>query len=165
MPACGEGRVSHRTNKDMTNRGITLIELVVLVAILGALVVTGVPVYGSHRDKARNAKAAADIAVIQFDVRLYSSANSGALPNSLEALGRGTIRDPWGNPYRYLDLATVHGVGQVRKDRFLVPLNSDYDLYSMGKDGASQPPLTASASRDDIVRAGNGAFIGLASDF
>jgi general secretion pathway protein G len=35
----------------------------------------------------------------------------------------------------------------------------------MGKDGASVSPLTARASRDDIVRANNGAFVGLASDY
>jgi general secretion pathway protein G len=35
----------------------------------------------------------------------------------------------------------------------------------MGKDGASVSPLTAKASRDDIVRANNGGFIGLAEDF
>ena len=53
----------------------------------------------------------------------------------------------------------------VRKDRFLVPLNTDYDLYSMGKDGESTAPLTARQSRDDIIRADNGGFIGLASEF
>ena len=50
----------------------------------------------------------------------------------------------------------------MRKDRFLVPINSCYDLYSMGKDGQSVPPLTAKASWDDIVRANDGAFVGLA---
>ena len=56
-------------------------------------------------------------------------------------------------------------VAQARKDRFLVPINSDFDLYSMGADGASVPALTAKASRDDIVRAADGAFVGLASQF
>ena len=54
---------------------------------------------------------------------------------------------------------------QARKDRFLVPINTDFDLYSMGKDGESVPALTAAKSRDDVVRAANGAFIGLASKF
>jgi general secretion pathway protein G len=35
----------------------------------------------------------------------------------------------------------------------------------MGKDGESVAPLTAAKSRDDVVRAANGAFIGLASNF
>ena len=56
-------------------------------------------------------------------------------------------------------------MGQARKDHFLVPLNSDYDLYSKGPDGKSSPPLTAEASRDDIIRANDGAYFGLASDY
>ena len=39
-----------------------------------------------------------------------------------------------------------------------------FDLYSKGKDGASVSPLTAKMSRDDIVRAYNGKYIGLAAD-
>jgi general secretion pathway protein G len=35
----------------------------------------------------------------------------------------------------------------------------------MGKDGDSKAPLTAKASRDDIIRANNSAFIGLATDY
>jgi general secretion pathway protein G len=55
--------------------------------------------------------------------------------------------------------------GQPRKDRFLVPINTDFDLYSMGRDGESVPALTAAKSRDDVVRAANGSYIGLASRF
>jgi general secretion pathway protein G len=145
--------------------GFTLVEVVLLAAILAALCLAAVPVYTSHRDKARNAKAAADIAMLQFDLQFYASANNGKFPATLTALGRGTIRDPWGNPYGYLDIGTNKGHAGIRKDRFLVPLNTDYDLYSMGKDGQSKAPLTAQQSRDDIVRANNGGFIGLASDF
>jgi general secretion pathway protein G len=53
----------------------------------------------------------------------------------------------------------------MRKDRNLVPINSDYDLYSMGPDGESMPPLTAARSRDDIVRANNGGFVGTAEAY
>jgi general secretion pathway protein G len=53
-------------------------------------------------------------------------------------------------------------IANARKDRFLVPINSDFDLYSMGADGESLPPLQNPRSRDDIIRAGNGAYIGLA---
>jgi general secretion pathway protein G len=35
----------------------------------------------------------------------------------------------------------------------------------MGKDGKSQSPLTAKASRDDIIRANNGQYVGLAADY
>jgi general secretion pathway protein G len=54
---------------------------------------------------------------------------------------------------------------KARKDYSLVPLNTDYDLYSRGKDGQSAPPLPATVSQDDVLRANNGGFIGLASTF
>lgn len=54
---------------------------------------------------------------------------------------------------------------QPRKDHNLHPINSDYDLYSMGKDGKSVSPLTGGPSRDDIVRANNGRFVGKAADY
>lgn len=56
-------------------------------------------------------------------------------------------------------------MGQVRKDRFLAPINTDYDLYSLGPDGESRPQLNARESRDDIVRAANGSYFGVAEDF
>jgi len=56
-------------------------------------------------------------------------------------------------------------MGQVRKDRNLVPINSYFDLYSKGKDGQSKPPLTVPVSQDDIIYASDGAYIGLAKDY
>ena len=55
--------------------------------------------------------------------------------------------------------------GKVRKDKNLVPVNNDFDLYSMGKDGASTPAFTAKMSQDDIVRANNGKYVGLVADY
>lgn len=52
--------------------------------------------------------------------------------------------------------------GQARKDRRLVPINSDFDLYSMGKDGLTAPALTALNSLDDVVRGSGGSYVGLA---
>jgi general secretion pathway protein G len=57
------------------------------------------------------------------------------------------------------------GSGQPRKDHFLHPISSDFDLYSMGADGQSVAPLTAQKSRDDIIRANDGSYYGLASNF
>jgi general secretion pathway protein G len=60
---------------------------------------------------------------------------------------------------------TTKGNGKARKDHSLVPLNTDYDLYSKGPDKASVSPLTAKSSRDDILRANNGRFVGPASSY
>ena len=53
----------------------------------------------------------------------------------------------------------------MRKDRFLVPINTNFDLYSMGPDGKSVPPLTAQASQDDIIWASDGEYIGPAAQY
>jgi len=55
--------------------------------------------------------------------------------------------------------------GDVRRDKNLVPINTDFDLYSVGKDGDTATALTARQSRDDIVRANNGGYIGRAEDY
>lgn len=57
------------------------------------------------------------------------------------------------------------GVGGARKDRFLVPLNSDFDVYSMGRDRASAMPLSAAMSHDDVIRASDGGYYGLGKNF
>ncbi len=57
------------------------------------------------------------------------------------------------------------GVGGARKDRFLVPINSDFDIYSMGKDKDTVAPLNPPKSHDDIIRASDGGFYGLAKNF
>lgn len=145
-------------------RGFTLVELLVAMAILGTLGGIGVPIYAHQLDKARITKAIAEIGILQKDIAEYET-RTLAFPNTLNDIGRGTLLDPWGNPYQYLNIATVSGMDEVRKDRWLVPLNSDYDLYSMGKDGKSKPPLTAMASHDDVIRANNGTYIGLASEY
>ena len=46
-----------------------------------------------------------------------------------------------------------------------MPINSTYDLYSMGADGRTALALTASYSLDDVVRANDGSYIGLASSY
>jgi general secretion pathway protein G len=53
----------------------------------------------------------------------------------------------------------------VRKDRNTHPINTDFDLYSKGRDGKTNYPLTAEASQDDIIRANNGGYLGLASHY
>jgi general secretion pathway protein G len=145
----------------------TLVELLLVIAILGTLGAIAVPVYTNYIDKARNSAAVADIRVIEGEIVRFQ-AERGRPPDTLAEAGLPTRLDPWGRPYQYLRLLGVpqHDLhGSWRRDRFTNPLNTDFDLYSMGKDGNSAPALTAKASYDDIVRANNGAFLGLASEY
>ncbi len=143
--------------------GFTLIELLITLAIVGTLAAIAVPLFSSYSEKNKISTAKTDIRVIQNEINryLYTSDN---LPADLAEIGLGGMLDPYGNPYQYLVSATAPP-GEKRKDRSLVPVNTDYDLYSMGADGKSVAPFTAKDSHDDIVRASNGEYVGLASNY
>src|SRR5581483_9835906 len=145
-------------------QGFTLIEILIVLAILLTISAMAIPSALAAIQTAKNAAAVADITTMETEISQYQIINN-ALPPDLSAIGRANYLDPWGNPYQYLNHSTMHGNGQARKDRFLVPLNDDYDLYSMGPDGQSVSPITAKASQDDIIRASDGSYVGIASQF
>jgi len=157
-------RSTRNTDVPARTRGFTIIELMLGVAILGVIVGIAYPSYQQYTERVRIAQAIVDIQGISSSVEAYSRDNR-EYPADLNEVGKGAMKDPWGNAYQYTNLRTVKGSGKARKNKSLVPINSDFDLYSMGKDGASMSPLTAKASRDDIVRANDGRFVGLASDY
>ena len=143
--------------------GFGAVEIMVALAVLGLLAALAVPSYSDHLERSRAATIAGDMLSIELAIEQFQLATN-SLPPDLAAVGMAGLQDPWGNPYRYLNLETAPP-GAARKDRFLVPLNTDYDLYSMGPDGASTAPLTAAASRDDYIRANDGRFHGWAADY
>lgn len=147
-------------------RGFTIVELLIGMAIVVTLVALAIPITISTVERMRISRAISDIRTIEGELQAFHSLNL-RLPDTLAEIRRNDFLDPWGHPYQYLNFAAGGpGVrGQMRKDRFLVPLNTTYDLYSVGKDGRSKPPLTARDSQDDIVRANDGGFVGLASDY
>jgi general secretion pathway protein G len=136
----------------------------IVIAIIATLSAIAIPNFIRYRERALEARAIVEIKQISTEIILFQS-DSGDLPLSLADIGLDTLRDPWGNPYQYLNFETVKGLGQMRKDHNLVPVNSDFDLYSMGADGKSQSPFTANASRDDIVRANDGQYVGSVSNY
>jgi general secretion pathway protein G len=144
--------------------GFTLLELMLVVALIGILSGLAVPAFNAYRERAQVAACIAEIRVIEKDLLAFRI-DEDRFPDTLAEVGLGQIRDPWGHFYHYLkiDGAPKSVMGSVRKDRFLVPLNSDFDLYSVGKDGQSKPPLTVAVSADDIIRANDGEFVGRAS--
>jgi general secretion pathway protein G len=144
-------------------RAFTLIELIAVMALIGLLSALAVPRYRDIIDKARVAKAIGDIKAIQTDLLSQDS-----LPPSLAAINRGTMLDPWGRPYVYFKFPGGKGSAPppgARRDKFLVPVNSEFDLYSLGKDGVTAIAFTAAPAHDDVVRANDGGYIGLAKSF
>ncbi len=150
-------------NRNVRAQGFTLIDLMGTIAIVALLAALSVPSYDGFVQRARYAAAIADIGSMQIRIENFRTLNNGMLPATLDVLG--TPVDPWGNPYQYINIeARLIPPGFWRTDLGQVPINVDYDLYSMGRDGDSVPPLTGKSSRDDIVRADNGGYVGFAKD-
>lgn len=143
--------------------GFTLVELVIAIAIIGTLAALSSMAFSSYKGRSKVNTAIQDIQRIQDQIALYESVND-RLPDNLNDINMGSLLDPWGNPYVYVNLTNVPK-GKWRKDKFMVPINSTYDLCSMGPDGKTEAPLTAKASRDDIIRANDGSFVGRAAEY
>jgi len=150
---------SGRIRLFLHSAGWTLIELLIAFSIIGILTSLGVTFYSGQIKKARFNVATQDIRGIALKLTEYY-ADKSTFPDSLSDIDLDTWKDPWGNSYQYTKILGTSGVGGMRKDRFLVPLNSDFDLFSKGPDGKSRPPLTVPVSMDDIIRANDGQYIG-----
>ena len=171
--------------------GLTLMELLIVMAILGILSAIAIPFYFGQIGKARVIKAIADLENLQLEITNFEL-DHNRWPDTLEEVRSKDLNDPWGNPYRYLNFATLEedseeeenpGQGKEKKgkakgkkspteaedarrrDLYDEFLNTDYDLYSFGNDGKSAASITEKHSEDDIVRGQEGDYIGLASQF
>jgi general secretion pathway protein G len=159
---------------DKISLGVTLLELIIVLAIVGILASIAAPTYTGYIEKARVQSAIADIKRISLLIERHKS-DDGVYPVSLNDVGTGNDLDPWGNTYQYLNNEEVL-MGEkkakqplkcqgCRWDKFERPLNTDFDLYSVGKNGETKTRIDNKESRDDIIRAHNGAYVGLAEGY
>ena len=163
---------SHRSCLQRPPNGFTLLELMFGLCAVGLVLAIGMPAYRDIIERQQVARAVRDLGGIAQQLERYKTTHSFQLPADLSEVGN-VPKDPWGRDYRYLNFTDAGAKGKdkdktegkIRKDHNLHPLNSAFDLYSVGPDGDSRAPLTAKASRDDIIFARDGAFIGRASDF
>ncbi|MDH5395993.1 MAG: prepilin-type N-terminal cleavage/methylation domain-containing protein [Gammaproteobacteria bacterium] len=154
-------------------RAFTLLEVMIILAILSITSAIAIVGYSGYVETSKVAAASAQIRALSLLIADYANEN-GNYPTSLNDIGNQNLVDPWGNPYTYNNLIinapgtsqhNTFNISIARKDGNLVPINTHYDLYSSGKDGESQAPLRASASKDDVIYANDGGYIGLAREF
>jgi len=166
--------------------GFTVVELMIAIALIGVLAGLSLTNYLRYVEKARVARAVSEIVAISRVIDGLTANDDVGMPDSLSDVDIDTPNDPWGSPYQYLRIegmgytsvpeelppvaAPKEGTGggpkpKPRQDKFLKPINSDYDLYSMGPDGESMHNLSAKVSRDDVIRSLDGAFVGVAELF
>lgn len=147
-------------------RGFTLLELMLTGAVAALLLSIAIPGYQHIIERQRVGQAVRDLLTIAMSIHNYRTMHGFKPPASLQDLPAGTpLQDPWGNDYRYLRFEDDDSKTKVRKDHNLHPLNTEFDLYSVGRDGDSRAPLTAKASQDDVIWARDGGFVGIARDY
>jgi len=146
------------------NSGFNILELMSTLALLGVLSAVAIPAFSGYAERARINRAIGDISRLSVEIyRWRTNSGDASFPADLAAAGIGAT-DPWGNAYSYLRIEGSN-VGQRRKDRNLNPVNTDFDLYSSGPDERTVTQFNGGPARDDIVRASNGSFIGIAEDY
>ena len=152
-----------KSKRDPCPKGFTIIELVIIFAILAVLSTISIFSYTQLIDKARYVNAVEDIRNIASLLDSFFIANN-SYPNNLTQIGVDSLLDPWGNPYQYSNFA-VTDKNDWRKDGNDKPINSFYDLWSNGEDEETKKRVDSKEGRDDIIRAWDGAFIGYGKEF
>jgi general secretion pathway protein G len=150
----------HRSDE----RAFSLIETIIVCALTGILASLAAGSLIAAVKTARITRAIGDLRSMEVEIRAFQ-VRSRRNPTTLAEVLTPVPIDPWGRPYVYTDLSQRGSRGRARKDGRLNPINADFDLYSLGEDGRSAAPLTAPMSHDDVIRAREGAFLGLARDF
>jgi general secretion pathway protein G len=153
-----------------TGTGFSLVELLAGLAIAGILASVGLSVYAGQAERSRVSLAKAEIATLQLAIARHMSRPGhpgGALPEALTELNLNPdlLTDPWGRPYRYARLADSASRELTRTNDQRQPLNRDYDLFSLGRDGATEASIAEPLAADDILRAANGGFVGTTAEY
>ena len=151
------GLIDPRRNSAANNRGSTLVELLIVVALIAILATLSIPSFHNYTNKTKNSRVMSEIRTLGTEISAYSL-ERGTNPPDLAAINRGGFLDPWRRVYVYTNIA---GGGVPLEGPFGVTLNKDYDLYSTGVNGISAIAFGDPANKDDIVRFNDGSYAGI----
>jgi general secretion pathway protein G len=155
--------IKYSTIQPTSSLGFTLVEIMIVVAIIAILAGIAIPKYADYQEEARVKSSAQEIIALSALIEAYYQ-EARAYPNSLADVNLAGKVDPWGSTYQYYNILK-NGKGGARKDKKLNPLNSDFDMYSMGKDQKSKSQISQKDSLDDVIRANNGGYVDLAEKY
>jgi len=113
-----EREVEMKLKKMKFKKGFTLIELMVVVAIIVLLASIIVPNYFKGLEKSKIGKATADVVLLRKSVDLFRAdlENNGNLPGTLgelfdkRYLSKEVPADPWGGSYVYISTANSYTI-------------------------------------------------------
>ncbi len=145
------------------HKGFSLTPMLAALSVAAVVGVLSIPTYHAYLEQRHVARAIADLGRISLEIEKYRLRHAGAIPTDLATIGFVNPLDPWGNPFRF-EVVDEQIRGSTIRVGDRIPLNSDYDLFSHGPDGHSGVDLLAPESRDNIVRALDGGFFGMATD-
>jgi general secretion pathway protein G len=147
-------------NKLFNRCGFSMVELVTVLSIIVILATMAIPTINRYIYTTKIAACATDIRTIDKAITAYSIDKNALPPDGpagLGALGMSDMVDPWRRPFEF----KLNTPATELKDIANNPLNTDYDLYSLGQDGISVSAAGGDGNEDDIARTNNGTFVGV----
>ena len=119
------------------NKGFSLIELMIVIAIIGILVAVALPQFASMTEDAKKTKAKQDCDTIAQSIQKYNSLEGTQIEELMDLKGKyltniDTLRDPWGNAYQ---IDTYGGF-----------------VYSKGADGQDNKNDSADKKNNDNIK-------------
>ncbi len=79
-------------------KGVTLVELLIVVLILGALAAIAIPRLTQSADTAKTSGCKTNIDIINSQIELYAAEHDGAYPANLDVITNSTTYFPDGAP-------------------------------------------------------------------
>jgi len=131
-------------------KGFTLIELMIVVAIVGILAAVAIPAYQDYLKRSKISEVAAALAACKTSYAEYVAANATQLPPDINAAGCSGVGSTGGNVSTYVALMAVNGADIVATITNVDPVLVDNQTLTLracsNPDPTACTPITAGQS-------------------